>query len=760
MGDADGQVGLFGTEPEAGDVLVINDRCVVRIEGQLRIVVVAGVPLAHFVAGDRIAEAYAMVSLVEQGWADQNDVARTFCCSPRSVRRYQRRFDEGGLARLGRAGGYPKGRPRGPSRDRVVGKLKAAGLSNRVIAHRLGIDEKSVRKRLHRLGWSPPDPAQSRLALAEPAPPGADPNLSALAIAGVERPTPVARASPALAPAREEPESIAPSWDRDPADRRFDRLLAYMGLLNDAAPLFRSGHHVPGAGVLLALPALVATGVLTAAREVYGSIGPAFYGLRTTLLTLLLMALRRIKRPEALKEHSPIDLGRLLGLDRAPEVKTLRRKLTRLARLGGAERLGRLVAERRVAARGTALGFLYVDGHVRVYYGKRPLPKAHAARRRLALPATTDYWVNDQQGEPLFVVTAEANAGLVRMLPELLHEVRTLVGERRVTVVFDRGGWSPKLFADLLGQGFDVLTYRKGRGRPVPRRRFQDHVGTFDGREVRYHLADHGVRLLGGRLRLRQVTRLRDGHQTPIVTSRRDLPAVEVAYRMFERWRQENFFKYLREEFLLDALVDYQIEADDPTREVPNPAWAALDARLREARAEIARLQQRYGAAALTNPERARPTMRGFKIAHGQVAQAIRAASRRARALERQRGRIPRRIPVGQRTEEPVIKLATERKHLTNLLKMVAYQAESDLVGAVAPHYKRHEDEGRTLVQTALASAADLEVTETELRVTLAPLSSAHRSRAVAAVCRELNTTATVFPGTHLRLRYAVTGTG
>lgn len=87
---------------------------------------------------------------------------------------------------------------------------------------------------------------------------------------------------------------------------------------------------------------------------------------------------------------------------------------------------------------------------------------------------------------------------------------------------------------------------------------------------------------------------------------------------------------------------------------------------------------------------------------------------------------------------------------------MVAYQAESDLFRALAPHYKRHADEGRTLVQTALASAADLEVAETELRVTLAPLSSAHRSRAIAAVCRELNATETLFPATRLRLRYAV----
>jgi len=78
---------------------------------------------------------------------------------------------------------------------------------------------------------------------------------------------------------------------------------------------------------LLALPSLVASGIFTIARNTYGSIGPAFYGLRTTLVALLLMGLLRIKRPEGLKEHAPKDLGRILGLDRAPEVKTLRRKL-------------------------------------------------------------------------------------------------------------------------------------------------------------------------------------------------------------------------------------------------------------------------------------------------------------------------------------------------------------------------------------------------------------------------------------------------
>jgi hypothetical protein len=130
----------------------------------------------------------------------------------------------------------------------------------------------------------------------------------------------------------------------------------------------------------------------------------------------------------------------------------------------------------------------------------------------------------------------------------------------------------------------------------------------------------------------------------------------------------------------------------------------------------------------------------------------------RALVLAKRRDRIPRRVHVSNTTDQPIIKLATQRKHLSNVLKMVAYQAESELVRAVTPHYKRAEEEGRTLIQTALASPADIVVTPTELRVTLVPLSSPHRSRSIAALCDKLNATGVVFPGTRLRLRYAVAG--
>jgi hypothetical protein len=267
--------------------------------------------------------------------------------------------------------------------------------------------------------------------------------------------------------------SLPRSLDADPRNRAIDRLLAAMGLLDDAAPLFASAGAVPRAGALLAIPALVASGVLSVAESIYGSLGPAFYGLRTTIVTFILLALLRIKRPEALKEHAPADLGLIVGLDRAPEVKTLRRKLTRLAGLRRAERFGRELARRRVAERGRTLGFLYVDGHVRVYHGKHTIPKAHVTRQRISLPATTDYWVNDEQGDPVFVVTAEANAGLARILPRILTEIRALIGPgRRLTIVFDRGGWSPKLFFAVIEEGFDILTYRKGRFRKIGEKRF------------------------------------------------------------------------------------------------------------------------------------------------------------------------------------------------------------------------------------------------------------------------------------------------
>ena len=225
---------------------------------------------------------------------------------------------------------------------------------------------------------------------------------------------------------------------------------------------------------------------------------------------------------------------------------------------------------------------------------------------------------------------------------------------------------------------------------------------------------------------------------------------------MFERWRQENFFKYMREEFLLDALVDYRIEPEDPTRTIPNPERRTLDKQIRTARTELSKIEREYGAAAADNTEQRRPTMRGFKNAYGKLGKNLRAArDRLARLIDKRRG-VPPRVEIRDLSERAVVKLATERKHLTDIIKMVAYQAESDLLGLLRPHYARAEQEGRTLLHELFAAAGDIRVSDSELRITLAALSSPHRTRAVQALCKLLDQTATTFPGSRLRIRFAV----
>ena len=754
------QQALALPSPAASNTVVINARCSLRIEAADRVIVVAGLPVHHYRAEDAIAEAYAMVFLVESGFAQQTDVARAFGRSVRTVRRYQGRYAQGGMAALGREEGWRRGRRRiSGKRLRSIEMLKSQGMGNRAIAHRLGVSEKAIRKLV-----GPSKPAESgQLAFAgiTTAAAGKPPTSAKSTGDDADRATPLAEdrtgdGDPITASA-DDGEPVPMSLDRDASDRTFDRQLAHLGLLDDAAPLFREGSSVPGVGVLLALPCLVESGLFRIGRKLYGEVGPAFYGLRTTLLTLLLMALLRIKRPEHLKERDPAAFGRLLGLDRAPEVKTLRRRLTRLAAHHCAEQLGAELARLRVDQRGHLMGFLYIDGHVRAYHGQRAISsKAYVARRHLAMPASTDYWINDRSGDPLLVITGEVDAALTKALPRLLREVRDLVGERRVTIVFDRGGWSPKLFDTMIKDGFDLLTYRKGRCRHINERRFIARHAELDGCRVDYLLHDQPVRFLKGKLRLRQVTRLCDtGHQTQVITSRCDLRDIEVAYRMFDRWRQENFFKYMREEFLLDALVDYQIEPEDPTRSVPNPERRALDKEIRTARADLAKLEREYGAAAADNAEQRRSTMRGFKIAHGRLGKLLRTARARVARLFEQRRDVAKRIEVRDLNERAVVKLATERKHLTDIIKMVAYQAESDLVTLLRPHYARVDQEGRTLLHELFVAAGDIRVCDSELHITLAPLSSPHRTHATQALCEMLDQTATIFPGSRLRIRFA-----
>lgn len=748
---------------------------------------------------DSVHLALVAVTLRQSELATQIEIANAFGHSVATQRRWETRYSQHGC--LGLQPKMPTGRHTKLDRGQqaFVQRWFQQGVSNHEMARRLAVSEATIRRALHKAGLrrqttpaaelplddasapaeppTTPVPAPCATAASEPAAAAVVPAQEVSPQAtptnpGVPVTTPCPEAAPQAAnplPAGNASVNVF-TIDSDPTNRSGDRALARLRLLQDAAPLFGDHQELPRAGVLLAVPVLQAHGGLEVFTRLYDSLGPAFYGLRTTVLSLILLALLRIKRPENLKEYSPQQLGGLLGLDRMAEVKTLRRKLTLLAEQRQGCELMNELARLRLAQDDDRLAFLYVDGHIREYSGKAELAKAKKAQRSVATCAATDTWLHDADGGPLLVVTSEMNAGLTQVLEAIVAQAKKLVpAGQRLTVLFDRGGWSPRLFARLNALEVDIITYRKGKRRLLPRAHFSEHKVQEEGQEKTYWLCDQ-PRVRVGRLRprrkrrrlagepeylwLRQITMLREeGRQTVLVTNRTDLTAVAVVGRLFRRWRQENYFKYMEAEFALDALVEYGVEEVSQEVTRPNPERKRVGKERQQARAEVLRLQGQLGAEVEANEEQQRPTMRGFKIAQASLRQQLEQAQRREQELAQQERQLPKRVAA-----KGVKTLKKEKKRIVDAIKIIAYQCETDLLDRLRPQYARAEDEGRTLLHAAFQSSASMEVTESELRITLAAQSSPHRSEALAKVCRELDAEGICYPGSRLRVRLAVDG--
>jgi transposase-like protein len=683
----------------------------------------SGVPVFIHREDDRVGQRVAVAQLVRLGLARQEELSAALDIDRSTLYRHRRKLTAHGIVGVVDAKRGPRGPHRfTPEKRERAARWLAEGLSIRQAAERLGVTEGTIRHARRR-----GDLGSETVPAAPPVGPRVRSERAAQTAGGVA------------------------------VHRHAERALARLGQLSEAVPRFEAAEAVRYGGALVALPALMSLGLLDAGEQAYGSMKKGFYGLRATLFVLAFMALLRIRTPEQLQGEPPGELGILLGLDRAPEVKTLRRKLWELAARQQATRFSRNLAERWVRDNADAIGLLYVDGHVRPYHGTaHTLPEGYVTRRRLCMPATTDIWVQQTDAQPLFVVTAPANDDLRAMLRgAILPEVRRLVAERRVTLAFDREGWSPKFFREVHPQGFDVLTYRRGPYPAWPRRAFRHVTGIVDGRTVQYLLAERRVELLTG-FAMREVRRLCDnGHQTAIVTTRTDLAIEVVAYRMFERWTQENFFRYMRQHFALDALVTYAVEPADPERTVPNPERKAGRKQLADANTVRKTLEQQYGQRACTNYEGQRPTMRGFKIANADLSRDIRAQVAQCQALRARLASLPERVAVKSLLDAAeIVKLAPEAKHLTDTIKMLVYRAETALVHLLAPHYVRTPDEGRAVLRELLLASADI-LPETErLRIRIHSLANPRSNAALAHLCETLNGLELRYPGTDLKLVY------
>jgi len=562
------------------------------------------------------------------------------------------------------------------------------------------------------------------------------------------------------------------------ATRTLERVAAAMGTVAAAPVVFENAQDIPQGGVLLALPALLAMGLLRHSPELY-ALPAGFYSLSSVLVLLALLALARIPSLEQLRYVAAGEWGNLLGLDRIPEVRTLRQKLNLLcAEAGRAARWNVALAREWISQHkqeSSGLAF-YLDGHVRVYHGElTKLPRHYVARQRFYMRATVDYWVNALDGEPFFYINKEVDHGRVQALREEVlpwlrvnlplsaeHQARMQADARvpRFTVVFDREGYSPELFLELQKEWIAALTYHRYPKGDWPAEEFQEQaVKLASGETVRMKLAERETRV-GKRpgLLVREVRKLvPDGHQVSIVSTNWLGDGAAQAVALMARWSQENFFKYMREHFGLDALVQYGTEEIPATVTVLNPAWRELNRQVRSQYAELKRCRQRQSSATLSQPL-SEPAVRQYEQHQGQLQEKIEQIQRSLEDLKQKRKATPHQIPVKDLPEEDRFqRLCMERKQFLNTIKMIAYRAETAMAATIREKLARFDD-ARALLRQIYQTEVDLtpDLNGKTLTVRLHHLTQAAHDAAVRHLCEELTATEATFPGTDLRLVYKV----
>jgi hypothetical protein len=421
-----------------------------------------------------------------------------------------------------------------------------------------------------------------------------------------------------------------------------------------------------------------------------------------------------------------------------------------------------------------SVGLFYADGHVRVYHGSlTDLPRRYVARERLCLRGTTDYWINGLDGAPFFVLTQPVNPGLIAALrqnivPRLLAqapqpEAQALEADPflpRLTLIFDREGYSPDFFAELQAQRVAILTYHKFPGQPWPLAEFAQHsVQLHSGQNVELQLAERGTRLSNG-LWVREVRELSaTGTQSSILSTDMRLDLTRIAARMAARWSQENFLKYMREHYGLDRLIEHGTQPLPEAMVVVNPAWRRLNQSVRKESARLYRLRAEFGARTLP-PQPSAEQVQNFERRGGELRDKIQAQELKLREFKAQRRQTPTKLTLKELPEaERFAQLKTEKKHFIDTIKLIAYRAESALAGEVREALAR-DDDARALLRRVFVAPANLrpDPFAQTLTVELHRLGSPLQDTAVAHLCQLLTDSETLFPTTNLRLIFRQVG--
>jgi transposase len=684
--------------------------------------------------------------LIESGACRHSDIIKTFGVSKSSVNRALKKYRQGGIeAFFKKRTGGRCGTVLTAEKLEQAQKLLDAGLTRQNVSEQLEIGKDTVRKAI----------SDGRL------------------IVGQNEAFHVGQGS--AKSLRSASDALAADGMGTACTRVMDRVFASLGEKDGADTRFEPCLDVPNAGVLCALPALLANGLLDGVEKFLGKI-KGYYTILQILLLIAFMSLCRIKTVEKLRGRPPGEFGKLLGLDRIPEVKCLREKMDGISADKAAEKWAAHLSKKWMETNPETVGTYYIDGHVRVYNGKlTKLPRRFVSRQRLCLRATTDYWVNDAIGRPFFVVEKPVDPGLIKTLemdivPRLLDDVNQpsdsqLKGNpylSRFFMVFDREGYSPAFLRTMWEKyRISCITYHKHPGDLWPQDWFEPHeVVMPSGETVVMRLAEMGSLVGSGTnaFWVREIRKLTEsGHQTSIISTGYELCHRRLAACMFTRWCQENFFRYMKQHFDFDMLCEYGMEKLSDTERVVNPAWRQLNKSRNQLQNKIRYRQARFAELAL-HPESEDDIKKYDKWIRKKSEQLeeIQQYEREYENIKTELKKIRKHVTMNELDEKDrFYKLSSGRKRLIDTIYMIAYRSETAMISLLKAA-TLDSSEARGLLQDLFATEADIlpEAENNILRVRVHNASRPAANRSYDKLFEKLNETNTRYPGTDTQIVY------
>ena len=529
------------------------------------------------------------------------------------------------------------------------------------------------------------------------------------------------------------------------------------------------------AGVLLSLPALLANGLLKYEDDFYPDTG--YYSVSSVFISLAYLALLRIK---TLAQSSSIpsgELGKAMGLDRIPEVKTLRERIALFCQKADIDNWGRKLSKDWLESHPALSGILYIDGHVNIYYGQKTnMPKRYVSRLRLCMSGSTDYWVNDSLGQPFFVVNKALNSSMIKVIkhdiiPRLDRDIpdqpsnEELEAEpklHRFMLVFDRECYSPDFFHDLWKERIAICTYNKNVKDKWPDEEFTSYTEMDQkGEKQQMELAERGVLLQNKgsnkKIWAREIRKkLPSGHQTSILTTNFMLSTILIGIYMFARWSQENFFKYVMENFGIDTLVSYMREKISDTTLLINPEYRDMENQQKKLVSKLNIRKANFATMLLGQDPIEKNKMEAFIRKKADLNSEITSLESEIDQVKQKKKQTPRKILFSQLPgNQKFDNVINQRKLFLDTVKIIAYRAETSMANIIKSSMS-HPDEARKLLQQVYKTDANIHP-DYQLKILTVEL---HRmnywkdDKIVDNLCRQLNETHTKFPGTDLTIFY------